>query len=65
MVLIREIKAEMIRKGINHKELAKLLEISERTLTNRFKKQVFNSNEILKIIKILDLKNPAEIFFAD
>jgi hypothetical protein len=64
MVNINELKAAIVRKGLTHKEVAKQLNISERTLTNRFSKGVFGSDEIEKLMDVLDISDPVAIFFA-
>lgn len=60
---INEIKGRIVAKGLTQEEFAKLLGISARTLTSRFKKGFFGSDEMTKMIEILDIKNPSEIFF--
>ena len=64
MILINEIKGRMKAKNITQEELAKKLGISSKTLSNKFKKGILGSDEIEKIIMVLDIKNPVEIFFA-
>lgn len=65
MVLVNEIKGKMRAKGITHEKLAKELEISSKTLTTRFSRGVFGSDEIEKLISILEISNPIEIFFKN
>ncbi|MFM1580866.1 DUF739 domain-containing protein [Helcococcus bovis] len=60
---INIIKAKMVEKKINHKKLAEILKISERTLTNRFSSGIFKSDEMNIMTKVLEIENPSEIFF--
>ncbi|WP_288327329.1 DUF739 domain-containing protein [uncultured Clostridium sp.] len=65
MILINEIKGRMRAKGITHKKLSKELGMSPKTLSNKFKKGIFGSDEIEIMIKILDIAQPIDIFFND
>ena len=63
MVNVAELRAELARKQLTQKELAKRIGISEQTLSRRMKTKVFGSDEIEKIIRVLDVKDPISIFF--
>ena len=63
MVNIRKIKALMVERGMSQKELANCLGINDKTLGRKFKTGKFNSDEMFRMIEILDIKNPVEIFF--
>ncbi len=65
MILINELKGLIVAKGFSNKEIAKELGITSKTLYNKFKKGVFGSREMEKLINILDIKDPAAIFFAN
>jgi DNA-binding XRE family transcriptional regulator len=58
------LRAEMARRGITQKELAKKIGISEKTFITRMKNGVFGTDEAEIIIKTLSIANPQEIFFA-
>lgn len=64
MVLANELKGRIVAKGLTQGEVAKKLGITSKTFSNKLEKGVFTTLEIEKLIKILDLKNPWEIFFA-
>lgn len=64
MVLTNEIRGKMVARGFTQKQLAEKLEISERTLANKLTKGVFTTTDIEKLIDILKIDNPMEIFFA-
>lgn len=63
MIQVNEIKGRMKAEGYTQSELANELGMSEKTLSNRFKKGIFGSDEIEKMIVILKIQNPIEIFF--
>lgn len=64
MIDITELKAQMVRKKYTQEALANELGISSRTLSNKFKRGVFGSDEIDKMISILEIKEPLKIFFT-
>ncbi len=64
MINITELKAQMVRKQCTQEKLAEALGISSRTLYNKFKCGVFGSDEIEKMISVLEIKDPMAIFFV-
>ncbi|NFO86662.1 helix-turn-helix transcriptional regulator [Clostridium botulinum] len=64
MILINELKGKIRAKGYTQEKLANELGISPKTLSNKFNKGIFGSNEIEEMIEILDIDNPIDIFFA-
>lgn len=64
MVNTNELKALMVRKELTQKDVAKKLNISEKTLYLRMKKGVFGSDEIENLIELLDIKDPMSVFFT-
>lgn len=64
MVLVNELKGKMRAKGYTQKNLAKELGMSAKTLNNKLNKGIFGSDEIEKLIQVLEIQNPLEIFFA-
>lgn len=64
MVLTNEIRGKMVARGFTQKQLAEKLEMSERTLANKLTKGVFTTTDVEKLIDILKIDNPMEIFFA-
>lgn len=64
MVQTNELKAAMARKGYTQGQVAKSIGISEKTFIDRMKKRVFGSDEIEKMIDLLDIENPLWVFFG-
>ena len=58
------LKAEIARAGMTQSELAKVIGMTAQTFSKRMKKQSFNLEEAEKIIKVLDIKNAADIFLS-
>lgn len=52
-------------KGYTKDELAKKIGMSRSTLTRRMKTGIFGTDEVKKIISVLEVKNPMPIFFAE
>lgn len=63
MLNVLEFKAAMVRKGYTQKDLAKALDLSEKTFGERLKRKTFGGDEIEKLISILDITDPMSIFF--
>ena len=65
MVNTNELRAAFKRKAYTQEEVAKKIGVSPRTLSSKMNKGVFNSNEIERLIEVLDIKEPMPIFFAE
>ena len=65
MLNVLEFKAAMVRKGYTQKMLAKQLGVTEKTISERIKNKRFGTEEIEKLIPLLDITDPMTIFFAD
>lgn len=65
LINVKKLKAIFVEKGKTQKDIARMLNISDNTMTNKLKKGILNSDEIYKLIDYLDIDNPVEIFFAE
>ena len=62
----RRFQAQMVLMGISMKDLSKQLEINESTLYRKLGDDGnFSREEIGKIINILHIENPMDIFFDE
>ena len=62
----RKFQAQMVLMGINGRKLSEMLNINESTLSRKLNDDGnFNREEINKLIEILHIDNPKDIFFAD
>lgn len=60
----RALKAEMVKHGYTQESLSKEMGISSRTFYNKCKSGNFGTDEIEKMIDLLHLDAPMDIFFA-
>lgn len=65
LILTNELKGKIVAKGLRQEDVAKSLGISTKTFNSKLNRGIFNSLEIEKLIVVLDIKNPLEIFFAN
>jgi len=63
MIKINELRGLIVSKGLTQKDVAKAIGINEKTFYTKMKRGVFNSDEINRMIKLLDIKDPCELFF--
>ena len=64
MINVNLLKAEVVKNGITHEELCKRIEMAHSTYIRKMRKGVFNTDEVEKIVDVLNIQNPIEIFFA-
>lgn len=65
MVDTLKLKALVIAKGKTQTRVAAEMGLSRKVWHDRMKKKKFDSDEMYKLIHILDINDPASIFFAD
>ncbi len=59
---VNALKAEIVKNGYTIAEVAKLIGLSETTMSRRLKKQDFGLDEAERLIDVLHIQNPGEIF---
>lgn len=64
MIRVNKLRGVMAEKGVTGIQLAEELNMSPKTFYTRMKKGVFGSDEISTLVRVLEIENPAEIFFA-
>lgn len=57
--------AIIVENGMTQKDLAKRLGMSSKTFYSKMKKGVFGTDEVVKMVDILNIKNPIDIFLLD
>ena len=65
MVNVQKLKATIVEKGLTYGEVAESLGMSRKVWSDRMNSKKFNSDEIYKLIKKLNITDPMSIFFAD
>ncbi|MDU5870108.1 MAG: DUF739 family protein [Veillonella sp.] len=58
------LKGLIVTKGLTQKQVAKKLKMTPKTFSLKLKKGVFGSDEIEKMIDLLDISDPVAIFFV-
>lgn len=64
MIKTNELRGLMVAKGMKQYEVAQAIGISPTSMQRKLKAGVFGSDEIEKLIQLLDIKHPEKIFFA-
>lgn len=59
------LKGKMVEKGFTTRKMASELGITPQTFYSKMRKGVFNSDEMYKMVQLLGIVNPIEIFFAN
>lgn len=65
MIKTNELKGIIAAKGLSQRKIALKLGIAPKTFYSKMKKGVFGSDEIEKMIEILGIENPLDIFFVN
>ena len=65
MINIDKLNGKIAENRLTREKLAKAMGISTRGLSLKLKKGVFNNVEIEKLVQILKIDNPIDIFFDD
>lgn len=65
MIAVNKLKGIIAERGLSQRQVAAELGITEKTLYTKMKKGVFDSAEMSAMIRLLDIRNPSEIFFAE
>ena len=58
------LRGKIAEKGFSQADVAKALKMTDKSFYNKMKKGIFKSDEMYKLIEVLDIENPIEIFFA-
>ena len=64
MVNINLLKSEIVKNGMTQEQFCKKIGMSHSTFIRKIKKGIFNTDEAATIAKVLNVKDPSEIFFA-
>lgn len=64
MIKVNELKGRFVANGYTQEEIAKMLGMAPKTLSLKLKKGVMGSDEIEKLVEILNIENPWDLFFA-
>lgn len=59
-----KLRGVIAERGMSQRQVAAAIGMSERTFYTKMKKGVFRTDEAEKMIRLLHISNPAEIFFG-
>lgn len=59
-----KLRGIMAEKGYSGRDMAQILGISEKTFYSKMKRGVFGTDEAAKMVSVLDIEDPAAIFFG-
>ena len=64
MIDTTTLKGIIVSNDLTQQDVAKHLGITPKTFYSKMKKGIFGSDEIEKMIELLNINNPCEIFFV-
>lgn len=62
---VPRLKGIIAERGLTQAKVAKHIGISERTFYIKMKKGVFGTDEAQKMVDLLNIQNPADIFLSN
>ena len=65
MIKTDELRGLLAKNGLSQSDMAKKIGITPKTFYEKMKIGIFGSDEIQVMIKVLNIDNPAAIFFAE
>lgn len=64
MILVNKLKGEIVSKGLTQGEVAQMLGMSPKTFSCKLKRGILGSDEIERLMNILEIEDPRDIFFV-
>lgn len=64
MVDTNRLRGIIAERGTSQRQVANQLGMTEKTFYLKMKAGVFGTDEAERLVRLLDIQNPAEIFFA-
>lgn len=61
---VDKLRGIIAEHGLSQRKVASIIGISEKTFYEKMKKGIFGTDEAEKMILLLDIDNPQDIFFA-
>lgn len=65
MVDVNKIRGIIAERGLSQRKVAEELGITEKTFYRKMRIGVFGTDEASRLVEILAIENPGEIFFAE
>lgn len=64
MVDTNKLRAMWVAKGLRQSDVARMIDMSERTFSRKMKRGIFGSDDMEKLIDALQISEPCSIFFC-
>lgn len=64
MVNVNLLKAEIVKNGLTQAEFCKKIGMAHSTFVRKMRTKNLTTNEAEKMIDVLDIKEPGQIFFS-
>lgn len=64
MVAVDKLRGIIAERGMSQSQVAKQLGMTEKTFYSKMKKGIFGTDEVEKMISLLSISNPIEIFLT-
>ncbi len=64
MIAVDKLRGVIAERGYSQRKMADFLGMTSKTFYEKMKKGVFDSDEMQQMIDILEIEDPAGIFFA-
>ena len=64
MIATDKIRGIIAERGLSQRKVAEYIGVSEKTFYTKMKKGTFGIDEASKMIELLKIENPVDIFFA-
>ena len=65
MIDTAKLRGKIVEKGFTQQDIANFIGKTPKTFYLKMKRGVFDSDEISKMVDVLGIENPTEIFFAN
>lgn len=65
MINVNLLKAEIVKNGMTQSEFCKAIGMPHSTFVRKMKKRIVNTDEAETMTRVLKIKDPNKIFFAD
>lgn len=60
-----KLRGIIAERGLSQRKVAKELGVTEKTFYSKMKKGVFGTDEVQRMIKLLNIENPVDIFLRE
>jgi len=64
LVAVDKLRGIIAERGMSQSQVAKQLGMTEKTFYSKMKKGIFGTDEVEKMISLLSISNPIEIFLT-